>query len=377
MQRSRETSADLISNQTEISNVLNTSLYEKAKPRLKCPSCSADIGFFVVACPNCGSMEVKSGKVLEHLACKQYDFEESFKTRYDGVSCPKCGKSSQGRSIDFVSRGDHYKCLGCSAFVGEPHALFLCPSCGHSSEKDLGLPSFAGALNGPLRVSSVPYLDPGSASNLAPLIRNIKARGWFALPFKGLPGKSGIEHEFSLVVSDSPFGAEKSSHTHLIVAELVSSSQAVTRIQLLNFFAKALDAGVKNRILVAVPKLEADAKKFADSYGIATLEASTPDLALDMLLNKMSELIQKGGADRDVPEISKSSKRTSFDIIADILTIADKPISKTEILYRANLSFKQSERYLKMLEEMGLLKMYFEDGNTRRYVTTQKGMEYL
>ena len=319
-----------------------------------------------MSCIRCDSTEVIGGKVLEHMVCSNYDFEENFNIQNGKVSCQKCGDSAPG--TDYVQRGLGYKCLSCSFFMDEPRTLITCVSCGYSLAKERNL-SF-----NPKR----PRVDlHGRASSLESIVRKVRARGWFALPFRSLVGKSGVEHEFSLVVSETPVMNGHIRGGRLLVAELISSTRHLGKIQLLTFFAKALDVGVKNRILVAIPKLEDDAKKFADSYGIIVLESPSPEAALDALAAKVGEMMEKSPSHQKSDKTESSTKRTSFDIIADILTIAEKPISKTEILYRANLSFKQAEKYLTMLEKMELLRKYFEDGANRRFVTTQKGGEYL
>jgi predicted transcriptional regulator len=41
----------------------------------------------------------------------------------------------------------------------------------------------------------------------------------------------------------------------------------------------------------------------------------------------------------------------------DLLTISRRPIKKTDMLYNANLNFDQLERYLDMLQNMGLIEL--------------------
>jgi predicted transcriptional regulator/DNA-directed RNA polymerase subunit RPC12/RpoP len=372
LQSAKETSVDVTSAKANSSE--NSSL--DLETGLRCPECNSKISFFAITCSNCASSELKSGKALEHLSCGHCGFEEDFKSPDGRILCPHCKKSSQGLSTDFVSQGESFLCVECSTFLEEPRFLFSCPSCGYSTSKDAKHPSFDAWMKRSRRGPGVPNSLLLSGSNLAPLVSKIKSRNWTATPFKSLIGKSGVKQEFSLVISNShPVGMSQSGP--LVVVDLLSNTRPITQTQLLSFFGKTLDIGVKNKILVAVPKLEIDAKRFADSYGIVTMEAATSDLALEMLYNKICEIIDKRGAEVPKPSNPKTRKRTSFDILADILKIAERPISKTEILYRANLSFKQAEKYLKMLEDMGLLKMYFEDGNNRRYLTTQKGKEYL
>ena len=52
---------------------------------------------------------------------------------------------------------------------------------------------------------------------------------------------------------------------------------------------------------------------------------------------------------------SASGRRDKLEIMLDLLVISRQPIKKTHMLYNANLNFDQLERYLDMLQNMGLL----------------------
>ena len=68
------------------------------------------------------------------------------------------------------------------------------------------------------------------------------------------------------------------------------------------------------------------------------------------------------------------SYRRKLDIIADILNVAMEGAKKTQIMYRANLSYKVFTKYLTEVMEACLLR--FEHGK-RCYVLTSKGREFL
>ena len=63
--------------------------------------------------------------------------------------------------------------------------------------------------------------------------------------------------------------------------------------------------------------------------------------------------------------------RSSFDIIAEILTTAKNGAKKTRIMYSCGLSYNFVQKYLQLLLETGLLRT----GNS--YHTTDKGMGFL
>jgi len=71
-----------------------------------------------------------------------------------------------------------------------------------------------------------------------------------------------------------------------------------------------------------------------------------------------------------------SKRRDKLYIIAEILEISKQGILKTQIMYRANLSFTQLNEYLKfMLKNELLQKSPFNDREI--YKATNKGLDFL
>ena len=67
------------------------------------------------------------------------------------------------------------------------------------------------------------------------------------------------------------------------------------------------------------------------------------------------------------------SNRSSLDIVKDILSVASIKARKTRIMYQANLSYVQVQKYLHDLLETELLG---HDGNSF-YFVTKKGQQFL
>lgn len=65
--------------------------------------------------------------------------------------------------------------------------------------------------------------------------------------------------------------------------------------------------------------------------------------------------------------------------MAAVLRIAKSSKSKTHIMYGANLSYRQLERYLEFLLDRGLLKVSGEKHSKARhlFVTTDRGLAFL
>jgi predicted transcriptional regulator len=74
---------------------------------------------------------------------------------------------------------------------------------------------------------------------------------------------------------------------------------------------------------------------------------------------------------------TKSGRRTSLDIMTDILTIlSSNPCGKTQLMYRVNLSYKQCSKYLEILERLEVVREFVKNG-IRLFSITEKGELYL
>ena len=66
--------------------------------------------------------------------------------------------------------------------------------------------------------------------------------------------------------------------------------------------------------------------------------------------------------------------RRKLDIIADILAVAGGNAKKTQIMYKANLSYAVMQKYLAKLMTSSLIEFQAE---SNRYTLTEKGRRYL
>jgi predicted transcriptional regulator len=73
---------------------------------------------------------------------------------------------------------------------------------------------------------------------------------------------------------------------------------------------------------------------------------------------------------------NRSRRRDKLVIMSEIIGVALKGASKTQIMYKANLSFSQLKRYLALLSHHSLLKKSAYDGR-EIYKATPKGVEFM
>lgn len=69
-------------------------------------------------------------------------------------------------------------------------------------------------------------------------------------------------------------------------------------------------------------------------------------------------------------------RRDRLYIISQILEISKSGCLKTQIMYRANLSFAQLNEYLSFLTKVNLL-IPEKENNKTFYITSSKGQQYL
>src|SRR4030066_704315 len=71
-----------------------------------------------------------------------------------------------------------------------------------------------------------------------------------------------------------------------------------------------------------------------------------------------------------------SKRRDKLCIIAEILEIAREGTLKTQIMYKANLSFAQLNDYLKFMLKIKLMQKLTNQGKDV-YIATEKGLDFL
>ena len=72
--------------------------------------------------------------------------------------------------------------------------------------------------------------------------------------------------------------------------------------------------------------------------------------------------------------------RSRWDIMASVLSVATAGRTKTYVMHKCNLSYKQLRAYMNVLCERGLLRAEFHRGKSnpgKIFVTTDKGRAFL
>jgi predicted transcriptional regulator len=82
-----------------------------------------------------------------------------------------------------------------------------------------------------------------------------------------------------------------------------------------------------------------------------------------------------GTADIQKPAVGR--RRSNIEIIADMLRVGENGAGKTEIMYTANMSYSQIQKYLKYLVSQGFITKANLDNTMVAYQVTQTGLKLL
>jgi predicted transcriptional regulator len=81
------------------------------------------------------------------------------------------------------------------------------------------------------------------------------------------------------------------------------------------------------------------------------------------------------GTDLQKPAVGR--RRSSIEIIADMLRVGENGAGKTEIMYTANMSYSQIQKYLEYLVNQGFIIKVNIDHTMVAYQVTQTGLKLL
>ena len=79
----------------------------------------------------------------------------------------------------------------------------------------------------------------------------------------------------------------------------------------------------------------------------------------------------------DFQHLAGGRRRSNIEIIADMLRIGENGAGKTEIMYSANMSYSQIQKYLEYLVVQGFISKVRMDDTFIAYQVTESGLKLL
>ncbi len=213
-------------------------------------------------CPSCDSEQVTRGQLLEHFHCGHIGLEEEFASGSKQV-CPKCRKELKLIGTDYRKPGARYVCNSCHEFFASPAIKCRCLKTGevYSLEELRYVNLYTYRLNESQRKRLEFEFEPKKQ-----LVDCLKRLGYNVQESVKVQGRSGATHTIDLLASiDDPI----TRHSVAIGIMAAAGDETEVNIEaLFSFDSKIYDSGIDGKMVIAVPRLNAEAAKFAQRQGI-------------------------------------------------------------------------------------------------------------
>jgi CheY-like chemotaxis protein/DNA-directed RNA polymerase subunit RPC12/RpoP len=221
----------------------------------------------VERCPHCDSSDLAKGKVLEHFACGYVGLEDDFKVGLKYI-CPKCKRELTLIGTNYHSPGVRYRCLSCKEIFPSAIVKWRClktgKSCALDELQEVWLYSYR--LNVARRDWLEFELEPKTR-----LIDLLKSRGYEVEELARVTGMSGATHTIDILATRDDWIAKHTVGIGILVANPGEAEVAIDK--LFSFDTKAYDIGIQDKVVVAIPKLSPEGRRFAEKERIRILEA--------------------------------------------------------------------------------------------------------
>jgi len=252
-------------------NVLDKKIYEK---NIYCPSCSSANVSLHYTCPYCKSFDIKKSALIEHIKCGYIDTEDHFQ-KEDKLVCPKCQKELITSNVDYNKAGVWCNCNQCNKSFDIPVPDHFCRECHNNFTFDEVI------LKDVYSYSLTPEASKKATLGwimIGPIMEFLEDLGFKVESPGFMNGKSGTRHMFDLIAVST-----ENDTTAIDIA--TSTDGVVSEQSVITMFAKIFDSNPKKACLVAIPKMNENARKLAKLYKIELIEAIDQNSALEELKN--------------------------------------------------------------------------------------------
>ena len=248
--------------------VVNKSFFDRF---LRCGRCQSVNLRPSTHCPKCSSGHIVRGRILEHFACKYVGVEDEFTAKGKYV-CPRCKMEMRTIGADYRSQGVLYKCRDCSEIFTVPFLKWRCLKCSSlANEDEVG------------EVVIYAYSFDESKRNwlefeLQPKVRFVellRQHGYKVTENARVKGRSGAEHCMDILAT-----RDDGVVTHNVAIGIEIARDRIGLDRVLDFDVKAYDSGIHDKILIIIPELGEDARKFASYQRIKVLEPKDMEIVL-------------------------------------------------------------------------------------------------
>ncbi len=244
---------------------------------LSCPNCTSTSINFRYCCPFCKSFNIQKSALIEHVKCGYMDIESKF-TKDGKLTCPKCNKELKQIDVDYRKAGVWCSCKDCNKSFDIPVAEHFCRDCHQVSTFE------EVAINDIYSYTLKANIKAESSINwfLSSAIGEFLSKKDYSVESSAvIKGKSGANHTFDVVATNT-------NSSNKIVIDIAVAESTVSEQPIIALFAKIFDVSPEKAYLIAIPKINDNAKKMAELYSIRAIEAKTPEEAVESLREKMN-----------------------------------------------------------------------------------------
>jgi len=257
--------------------MLERRLYDKTIHCPKCGSASVSVHY---CCPYCKSFNIQKSALIEHVKCGYMDVEENFH-KANKLVCPKCHEELRKLDVDHRRAGIWCNCKDCGKSFDIPVTANFCRDChGNSTFEDVVIKDvYAYSLKAEAKEeAALGWIL------IAPIREFLTENGFKVESPAFLKGKSGANHMFDIVAYDGESGKKRT-----VMDLATSTDDQVSEQPVIALFAKIFDVSPDKAYLIAIPKINDNAKKMAELYNIQIIEAKSLKEAIKALKEQISE----------------------------------------------------------------------------------------
>ncbi|RPJ63947.1 MAG: hypothetical protein EHM12_00990 [Dehalococcoidia bacterium] len=259
-------------------NILEARFYDRL---IFCPACHSMNLRPCLKCPKCGSGNVSKGRIIEHFACGKNGLEDEFLSNGKYV-CPHCRKPLKFLGTDYRSLGVNYRCRSCGGLSTEITIKWQCLKCASifADEESVVQVINSYVLNEQSR--NLLTFDTGYKARY---ISFLKRQGYDVFEKAKVGGKSGsgVTHVLDMLAKrDDGF----LTFILGIGVAIGHENEDIGLEDVFRFDNKVYDLGIHDKVLLAVPGLNNEARQFAQRQRIKSFNARE----LEDFLTKSDEI---------------------------------------------------------------------------------------
>ena len=231
----------------------------------------------VERCPNCHSANVKSGRLIEHFACGNIGLDQGFQSDY-GYICPRCKQELRLVGTDYRYLDTRYMCSDCNEMFPIPEikwrSLKTAKIWAVEDLRYVWLYSYS--FNEDKKNWLQLQLEPKEH-----LVNLLKTRGYQVQELVRMHGSSGAAHTIDILASRDDLLAKFQVGVGILSA--LPGDKEVGLEELSRFDARSHDMDIDYKVIIAMPKLSAEAAKFAQRKRIQCFDTSDPRFLMSFI----------------------------------------------------------------------------------------------